>query len=196
MYKGNDMKTFAEYLTESKKTYKFKIGLAGDLPEGCVDTMETALQKFGVMNMTAGKKTPIVERPLDFPQLQNMEVTYYDVELAYPTIPPVVAQYLSQTCAIDEAYIIVRTEGAPQEQYQDTEYNKIYEPNLGGDLPESDPQVHAEVGGQRIMGLLAELEKARSERENSPIGAIDTIANKDQIKDMGMPETTSPIGSK
>ena len=47
----------------------------GDLPEGFADTMETALQKFAVVSMGAGKKTPIQERPLDFPQLQNTEVT-------------------------------------------------------------------------------------------------------------------------
>ena len=28
------MKSFTEYLTESKKTYKFKIGVANELPEG------------------------------------------------------------------------------------------------------------------------------------------------------------------
>ena len=65
------MKTFAEYLTESKKTYEFKVGVAGELPEGFADHMETALQKYGVMKMSAGKSTPIQERPLDFPQLRT-----------------------------------------------------------------------------------------------------------------------------
>ena len=42
------MKLFKEYLTESKKTYEFKIGLAGDMAEGFQDKLETALKKFDV----------------------------------------------------------------------------------------------------------------------------------------------------
>jgi hypothetical protein len=75
------MKTFTQILTESKKTYQFKIGLAGEMPEGFQDKLETVLQKFDVIKMSNGKKTPIQERPLDFPQLQNMEVTNYSASI-------------------------------------------------------------------------------------------------------------------
>ena len=178
------MKTFADYLTESKKTYKFKIGIAGELPEGCMDTMEQSLQKFGCMNLTDCKRT----------QLQNCEVNYCEAELAYPTIAPVLAEYLTQTCGLPQSHLIVRNLDAPQEQYQDTEYTKVYEPALGSDLPESDPAVHKQVTGERVMGLLAELEQARKERENDPIGGIQP--NKEQIQDMGEPQSKSPMGSK
>lgn len=188
------MKLFKEYLTESKKTYKFKIGIAGELPEGCMDTMEQSLQKFGCMNLTDCKRTPITERPLDFPQLQNMEVNYCECELAYPTIAPVLAEYLTQSCGLPTSHLIVRNLDAPQEEYQDAEYNKVYEPALGSDLPESDPAVHKQVTGERVMGLLAELEQARKERENDPIGSIQP--NKEQIQDMGEPQSKSPMGSK
>ena len=36
-------------LTESKKTYEFKIGVAGPLPEGFEDTLETILKKYGAI---------------------------------------------------------------------------------------------------------------------------------------------------
>ena len=90
------MKSFTEFLIESKKTYPFKIGVAGELPEGFVDAMETALKKYDVINMSAGKKTPIQERPLDFPQLENTEVTYFEVELTYPTTTQVLQEYLAK----------------------------------------------------------------------------------------------------
>ena len=50
------MKSFIEYLTESKeeKKYSFKIKIAGDLPENCEDVMETALQKYKVGVKTNG----------------------------------------------------------------------------------------------------------------------------------------------
>ena len=37
------MKSFTEYLTESKKTYKFKIGVANELPEGFSENLKTYL---------------------------------------------------------------------------------------------------------------------------------------------------------
>ena len=42
---------FEKYLTEAKKEYKFSIGVAGELPEGFADKMETALQKFSVVSI-------------------------------------------------------------------------------------------------------------------------------------------------
>ena len=46
------MRSFTEILTESKKTYEFKIGIAGDCPPECVDKLETALKKYNLSNMT------------------------------------------------------------------------------------------------------------------------------------------------
>jgi len=45
-----------QYLAESTKTYPFKIGVAGDLPEGFADSLESALEKFVVVKMSNGKK--------------------------------------------------------------------------------------------------------------------------------------------
>ena len=75
------MKSFIEFLNESKKTYKFHVRVAGPLPEGFADKMETALQKYSVVNFSNGKTTPITETPLDFPSLQNMEVTHFEAEV-------------------------------------------------------------------------------------------------------------------
>ena len=46
--------------------------------------METALGKFEVAKMSAGKKTPIQTMPLDFPALSNEEVTIFEVTTNYP----------------------------------------------------------------------------------------------------------------
>ena len=68
------MKSFKEYLTESKKTYDFRIKIAGDLPEGADSMMKTALEKYGVENYKKLSKTMVQEHPLDFPQLKNISV--------------------------------------------------------------------------------------------------------------------------
>ena len=174
------MKTFADFLTESKKTYEFKVGVAGDLPEGFADKMETSLQKYGVMKMSAGKKTPIQERPLDFPQLSNCEVTYYEVELQYPTTVQVLQEYIGQCCDMEQSNIIVRNPTEPQEEYQqekeDTEYvAKLTQEDMG--QAEGDSQSH--VAGGRVMDLLKELETARKERDNDYVGEAPAGDSKD-----------------
>ena len=102
------MKDFKTYLAESKKTYKFKIGVAGELPEHTADHFESALGKFGLINMSPFKKTPITKRPLDFPQLENVEVHYTEAEVSYPTTDPVLYEYLCQMCTVPKSHLIVR----------------------------------------------------------------------------------------
>jgi hypothetical protein len=194
-------KTFVEHLNEAKKTYSFKVGVAGDLPEGYADHLEMVLQKFKVENMSAGKRTPITERPLDFPQLQNTHVHYYDVELGYPTTPQVLQQYIAMNCNLEESYVIVRDPSAPQEQYQDSkgmigerDPDSVYTANLGSDMESAVPNPEVTSGGGRVMALLKELEKTRAERENKQVP--DGISDTEQKHEMGEPGKTSPVGSK
>lgn len=180
------MRSFKELLTESKKTYKFKIGIAGSLPEGCVDTIETSLKKFSIANMSSGKKTPIQERPLDFPQLQNMEVTYFETELEYPTTSQVLQEYLGKCCGIDQSYIIVRNMNDPREEYQEMKDDAPYETfltkeDMGGESAQKS------VGNNRVMDLLKELETARKERdhngaEGAPQGKTTDMSNSNNNK--------------
>jgi len=182
-----------KYLTESKKTYEFKIGVAGEIPEGFEDRLETAMQKFSVANMSTGKKTPIQERPLDFPQLQNMEVTYYEVEVNYPTTVQVLQEYVGKCCGIDKSHIIVRNMKEPQEAYQEeANGQETYTAKLTTEELESDPKAQDSVGSARVMDLLKELESARKERDNDPMEG----APKGDSADIGDTENSkSTIGS-
>jgi len=185
------MKTFDEYLTESKKVYSFKVGVAGDLPEGFADTMETALQKYNVSSMTAGKRTPIQERPLDFPQLENCNVTYYEVDLIYPTTVQVLQEYIGQCCGVKQSHIIVRNPNEPQELYQEEKDSETYVAKLTTEELEGE-SAQDEVGENKVMNLLKELETARKERNNDYIGDTPVGDSKD-ISDAK--NTKSPIGS-
>jgi hypothetical protein len=163
------MKSFKEYLSESKKTYPFKIVVAGDLPEGFDSRVRTAMEKFGLSSMSGGKKTPIQERPLDFPQLENMEVTFWDVEVNYPTTEAVIKNYLGQFCSVHESHIAVKNPNHPLEEQNKQETDTTYETlltkeDLGGESAQNS------VGNNRIMDLLKELETARKERADSTDG--------------------------
>ncbi len=172
------MKTFAQFLTESEKTYKFFIRVAGEVPEGFVDTMETNLNKYEVVKLSTGKRAPITEKPMDFPQLQNMEVTHYEAEIKYPTTAHVLEQYLVQCCDVPHSHIVVRGEFDPIEEQQTQKEEGPYEAKLttedmGGE------SAQGEVGGARVMDLLKELETARKEREIDPMEGAPTGESKD-----------------
>ena len=167
------MKTFTQILTESKKTYEFKIGVAGEMAEGFQDKLETALKKFDVVSMSNGKKTPIQERPLDFPQLQNMEVTYYDAEVGYPTTPQVLQDYICKCCECEQAHVIVRNANDPREEYQAPKSGEPYESKLD----------------TLVMDLLKELEVARKERNTDPMEA----APKGESADIDSSENTKAV---
>lgn len=184
---------FEQYLAESKKTYEFEIGVC-EAPEGFEDSMETALQKYSVASMSAGKKTPIQERPLDFPQHQNTEVTYYEISVNYPTTPQVLAEYIASCCDVDRSRVIVRTPNDPSIELQDTKEEGPYEVKLDKfELEQADPNAQDHVGNNRVMELLKELETARKERENDPVAGIKAGESQEMTTTEG---SNSPLGSK
>ena len=97
------MSTFIEYLTESTKSYDFKIKVAGDLEKDFANRMEGALKKFDIQKMSAGKSTPIQSLPLDFPNLKNEAVTIYDVTTAYPASAREMKEYLADYMNVNPA---------------------------------------------------------------------------------------------
>lgn len=191
------MKRFNEFLTESEKEYHFKIGIAGELPENFEDNLETCLQKYSVSNMSSAKKTPIQERPLDFPHLQNIEVHYFEVSLNYPTIDSVLHEYIAHccNCSLDHVRVVNPHAQEIADGY-DIKKNTPYEPLLDNNEyqdPINSDAAQMNVSGNRVMDLLQELEKARKERENDPMEG----APKGDSQDIKNEENaTSPIGSK
>lgn len=158
------MKTFLDYLAESKKLYQFKVAVAGDIEtSSVVEQLRSALEKYGIENFTTGKKTPIQESPLEFPQLSNTEVTYFEVDLRYPTTPNVLEEYLAQSCAVDHSHIRVRNLADPLNvAIENAKPTGKYVPllnttELGGESGQ------ALVGQNRVMDLLKELETAKKE---------------------------------
>lgn len=160
------MKTIKEYLSESHKTYPWKVVVAGDIPEGFADDLKIHLEKFGVSKISKGKKTPIQERPLDFPNLNNTEVTFWDIELNYPTTDAVLKEYIGQVCKILASHIVVRNPNGPLEKLEDTKEETTYEALLTKE--ELDGECGQKlVGSLRVMDLIKELEAARKERDDS-----------------------------
>ena len=78
------MKTFKEYLTESKQTYSYRVKVAGGCDKDCLKALEDKLAKYDLIKMSDPKTTPVMEDPLDFPGVKNMDVCIFEIELDYP----------------------------------------------------------------------------------------------------------------
>ena len=111
------MKTFKEYLTESTKVYSFKIKVAGELPENFQEGLKQRLERCKVVTFEKVSTTPIQKLPLDFPGLENKEVTVFEVVTEYPITSPEISSDI-KNMGLDEACFRVRGSNEPTEQEQ------------------------------------------------------------------------------
>ena len=157
------MKSFKDYITESKKTYDFKIKVAGDLPAKFESTLKTSLEKYGVASMSSST-TPIQKVPLDFPNIDNTEVHIFEVCLNYPGIPPVLRAYVMEKTGVLESKIVVRNMRDNEEEYQvfgdSNQKTEKYVPKLTSGYDDKLDKVAQDmVGEKRVLNLLKELSK-------------------------------------
>ena len=67
-----------------KKTYPFKVKVAGEMTSEQEDLMKVLLDKYQIVEFKKAGRTPVQALPLDFPRIQNAEVNIYDIVLDYP----------------------------------------------------------------------------------------------------------------
>lgn len=175
------MKSFKEYLTESKKVYEFKIKIAGDMSKDVTKKIKEALDCYKVESCSAGKRLPIAETHTDFPDVKNTSVTIFDVCLAYPTTSQLVSSALAERLKLSANLINVRN---LKEQAEDTinhqHDNKSGEVLLGKDY-ETSQDGQKLVGDQHTMSLLKELNKNKTTGEQVT-GTNDAVLAKSAPK--------------
>lgn len=199
------MKTFNEYITESAKTYPFRIKVAGELPENFNKHLKGLLEKFSCKKLSAGSKTPIQEMPLDFPELKNMEVSIFEAELCYPTTTAELTNYVSTSLKIPQTHLKIKSPFDPTEEYQEdmkeVEKEKT-EALLNQDYEKSPKENQSLVGQKRAMNLIKELSKVKHSGEqykgvNDELLAPKSLPRSQTTASKEAEETTlSPIGSR
>jgi hypothetical protein len=156
------MRTFKEYLTENKKTYPFRIKVAGELPEGFVKRVKEYLG-YCKPALVEKSKTPIQSQPLDFPELSNVEVHVFEVVCEYPTTTPQIVERLKHL--VPETHLRVRNGSDPAEaEHAGFETEATGESVL--EEPEYDDKVKGKdyFGDEFNKGFLKDLQKAAKER--------------------------------
>jgi hypothetical protein len=194
------MKSFTEYLLESKeeKKYSFKIKIAGDLPEHCEDVMETALKKYQVAKFTKTKTTPIQAKLQDFPTLENLQVNIFDIDLEYPTTSAVLTNYMIEQTGITADRIRVRSPLEDAESELNAEHLEVDKKALLTQDYQKENNQNS-VGDKGISNFLKDIAKVRKEHVQYK-GVNDAIlakkTPKEKAQDQAKPSAgTSPIGS-
>ena len=159
------MKSFKDYLTESveEKKYSFKIKVAGELPEHFEDTAKAALQKYQVASFNKGKTTPIQSKLVDFPTLENMQITVFDIDLDYPTTSQVLTSYVAEHTGVDLCCIRVRS--LKEEEESEINAKNLIDGDTGALLNQDYTKENNQnlVGDKHVTSFLKELAKVSKE---------------------------------
>jgi hypothetical protein len=145
------MKTFKEYLAESKKVYQFKIKVAGELPENFVENLKTRLERCKVITFEKTETTPVQRVPLDFPNLSNAEVHIFNVVLEYPVTSPEISKDVKES-GLAEEYFRVRGAGEPTEQEQIQLQDVMDDKTVEALLPDSQYKEGGKVNHKDYFG--------------------------------------------
>lgn len=120
------MKHFREYLSESQKTYNYKIKIVGDVAPDFIKALEAKLKQFEPVKISRPKTSPVQAKPADFPKHSNDSVTSMDVEFRYPAIEPQITQ-IAKDLFMDPNRIIMMT--VPYEESMAQEKSRIESEN-------------------------------------------------------------------
>lgn len=120
------MKNFKDYLTESQRTYNYRIKIVGEVAADFIKQLEEKCQQFDIVSWGKTKTTPVQLKPADFPKHSNDSVTSIDVEFRYPAIEPQIKQ-LAQLLWLDPNRIIMLT--TPHEEGMDIERERVEDEN-------------------------------------------------------------------
>jgi hypothetical protein len=104
------MKNFRHYLTESVRTYKYKVKIAGEPDAKFLQLLTANLAKFDPVKIGEPKATPVQKSPYGFPDLENQAIHIMDCEFRYPCTEPMIIQMV-QLIGYDPTMVrLVQTE--------------------------------------------------------------------------------------
>jgi len=186
------MKSFKAYLTESHRTFDFRIRLACELPDDLLGKIKTVLEAYKLDSITKPKRLPIQESP-DFPGLGPVEVHLMDATFHYPCNDEQVRTLIAERAGINLSCIKVTPKNSPFEAARDgTEQS-----NKGGKVVLTTEEMSTEaapadlVGDARVPSLIKELEETRKYQYEAPQGGTTPQAKTTNELPVGK---TSPLG--
>lgn len=193
------MKSFKTYLTESHKTFEFRIRLACELPDDLLGKIKTVLEAYKLDSITKPKRLPIQENP-EFPNMGPVEIHLMDAVFHYPCNDEQVRILIAERTGINLACIKVTPKNSPYEAAKEG----LEQSNINGKAGNSvllqdnmererpGPDGKELVGDARIPNLIKELEETRKYQYSEVQGEKTPVAKTTNELPMG---NTSPVGT-
>lgn len=134
------MKSLKQYITESVKTYKCTIKIAGEVDKKFLDMFQFNLKKFDPIKIGDPSTKPIQKTPAGFTGIQNQPVTIIQAEFRYPATEPMIQQ-MAQLCGCNVNMVRVLTQ-----DYDDSINNEA--DGYSNQMRESPVLTHEEMDEQ------------------------------------------------
>ena len=198
------MKNFLQHLTESQKTYEFRIKIANIDPDESTDRLKNALEAYGLESLSKAKRLPIKSNDIDFPSLTNCQVYLMDAVLTYPVNDAQLRAIITDRAGLPAANIVVVPKNAPEEIWRwNEEGNSDIRTFKKGesvlDQPLEDSAEGKELGKAHAAGsLLKELSNIKFEiagNEKADGKTTNDIAT-DSVSPVGSKQNTIPSAVK
>lgn len=151
------MKSFTEYLMESKKTWQFKIKTVHELTDEQCDRIEKHLMKYDSNGLGAAKKTILQSAPKDFPQHRGYEVFTYEFETNLSAVSVQIQNELRSMLGLTENIFKIRGEHEPD---HNDEAEAEVDQDETADIDSED--FHGE---KHVDGFIKDLLDLRKEKE-------------------------------
>ena len=194
------MKNFIQYLSDSQKTYEFRIKVANiDLTDQ-LDRLESVLEAYALESLSKPKRLPIKESDIDFPSMKNCQLYLMDAVLKYPCNDAQLRTIIAERAGIPQANIVVVPKNHPEELWRWNEsgesdikeyvqgeavLDKPYEDN-----PDATKAGDAYAKAESILKELKQPEAVSEGKDDSPEGNAGKTTN-------DLPQgNDSPVGSK
>tara|TARA_B100001094_G_scaffold295635_1_gene317137 strand:+ start:4084 stop:4593 length:510 start_codon:yes stop_codon:yes gene_type:complete len=115
--KETAMKSLAQYLAESEKTYEFRLRSLDEISDDCMDRVESHMKKYSMESMGAPKKT-IMHKPRGFGDVGAREIYTYDIKTKLPATTNAIQEEIASICGVSLGAMIVNNMNESEELWE------------------------------------------------------------------------------
>lgn len=164
------MKSFIDYLSESKKSWKFKVKTIHELTDEQSDRIEKHLMKYDSKGLGAVKKTILQSTLRDFPSHKGYEVYMYEFETNLPVSGFQVKNEIQNMLGLQDGVFKIKGEHEPEDDMLEESSEYDMEKNDSklndSDYSEADKVKTDDYYGDKYnTSFVQELLKLRKEKD-------------------------------